>query len=246
MSAFIHGSNTSDIRLVAGIGAMGILCDEKNASGAISSNSRTDRVWMLAKDSDCGRWKLSDLIAWWKDRNFHLLNSDHPFNWVKCAMGSGKTLAMAFKSGDAVTQERRGNCLVFIVDPSQPQRPIAARGQFLTGDKRLLSALSSAAFRCIEYDCGTDRRMFGPAATSEFGKPLWEFMGYWNDVNFERSNPHANFAYTKSSVLNYEIILSGVKRDKPLQTIRQGDSFAYLHPDCSVETEAEIMSQFDK
>lgn len=132
MEHFIHGTNSSDSRLIAALTAMGIFCDEKSGSGAINTGGNTVRVWSISEVSNCGKWRSKELIQWWRDQSFHVTNPQHPFAYVKCA--------------------------------------------------------------------------------------LW----------------------------NHKQIVAGIKMDKPLVLVEKGDSFAYLHPDCSSETERKILSQFDQ
>jgi hypothetical protein len=128
MQPFIHGSNTSDIRLVAALTAMGIPCDDKTATAAAGDT----RIWQLGAVSNCGKYKTAELIVFWRDRNFHVNNPQHPFAYVKAAM--------------------------------------------------------------------------------------------WN----------------------HKVIVDAVKRDRPLVAIRKGESIAFLHPDCSSETERKVLSQFNQ
>lgn len=132
MEHFIHGTNTSDIRLVSALTAMGILCDDRNASGALISKGGSVRIWRVSEASNCGKWKTSDLLRWWRDNTFHVTNPQHPFAYVKCA--------------------------------------------------------------------------------------LW----------------------------NHKQLTTAIKTDKPLVLVEKGESFAYLHPDCSAETERQILTQFDQ
>jgi len=132
MDHFIHGTNTSDIRLVSALTAMGIKCDDKTPSGALVGNGSSVRIWRVSDQSNCGKWKTSDLIRWWRDNTFHVTNPQHPFAYVKCA--------------------------------------------------------------------------------------LW----------------------------NHKQLVTAIKGDRPLVLVEKGESFAYLHPDCSSETERQILSQFDQ
>lgn len=128
MSAFIHGRHTADVRLVAALTAMGVPCDDKNATVAAGDT----RLWRMGEVSNCGKYKTADLIVFWRDTNFHINNPNHPFAYVKAA--------------------------------------------------------------------------------------LW----------------------------NHKVIIDAVKKDRPLVAIRKGDSIAYLHPDCSSETERKILTQFNQ
>ena len=134
-TTFIHGTNTSDVRLVAALTAMGIPVAEINPSAAIGATAGTpggSRVWSVGTVSNCGRYKVEQLLVAWRDVKFHETNPQHPFAFVKAA--------------------------------------------------------------------------------------LW----------------------------NHKVIVDAVKRDRPLVQIRKGESIAFLHPDCSAETERKILTQFDK
>ena len=50
----------------------------------------------------------------------------------------------------------------------------------------------------------------------------------------------------KAALWNHKIVVDAVKKDRALVQIRKGDSIAFLHPDCSSETERKILSQFNQ
>lgn len=45
---------------------------------------------------------------------------------------------------------------------------------------------------------------------------------------------------------NHSYLAREVKKNKPLVEVSKGESFAYLHPDCSAETERQVLSQFNQ
>lgn len=110
MSSFIHGKNTADIRLVAALTAMGVPCDENHASVAAGDT----RLWRISDVSNCGKYKTSDLIVFWRDSQFHVRNPQHPFAFVKAALWNHKMLVEAVKQDRALIQIRKGDSIAFL------------------------------------------------------------------------------------------------------------------------------------
>ena len=130
MATFIHGSNTSDIRLVAAMAAMGIRCDEQGAGGALVSGGSTVRVWLISDVSDCGKWKAADLKRWWMDSNFHKSSPQHPFAYVKVALWNHKIITEAVKSNKALVCIRKGESLAYLHPDCSANTEREILGQF--------------------------------------------------------------------------------------------------------------------
>lgn len=245
MNTFIHGNNTSDIRLVAALGAMGIKCDEKGAGGALQSRNGIVRTWNLSATSNCGLWKLGELMKWWRDKEFHVTNPAHPFNRVKAAMASNKAFSEALSRHMGIGTVRRGSSLMAAVMDS----PVITAKNTLshpTDDFRKAAAFLAMGFDVTELPPQGSHRLVQIANTAWTGCEFAPLEIAWNDNRYHETNPQHAFSYVKAAIWNYNYLVNAIKNDKPLVDISRGESFAYLHPDCSAETERQILSQFDK
>jgi hypothetical protein len=124
MDTFIHGGNTSDIRLVAALTAMGVTCDD--LASAATGNVR---VWRMSEFSNCGKYKTRDLIMFWRDSNFHNHNPDHPFAYIKAALWNHKMLVEAVKEDKPLVEIRKGNSIAYLHPDcsSETERKILSR-----------------------------------------------------------------------------------------------------------------------
>lgn len=125
MSSFIHGKNTADIRLVAALTAMGVPCDENHATVAAGDT----RLWRMGEQSNCGKYKASELIFFWRDSSFHVSNPQHPFAFVKAALWNHKVLVDAVKKDRSLVQIRKGDSVAFLHPDcsSETERKILTR-----------------------------------------------------------------------------------------------------------------------
>lgn len=245
MNSFIHGNETSDIRLVAALGGMGIRCDEKGAGGALQTRNGVVRTWNLSQLSNCGLWKLGDLIKWWRDKEFHVTNPAHPFNRVKCAMASCKAYSEALSKHKGIGFAARGESKIAVVMEHATGGNMV-HGYHPTDDFTKCAALMAMGFNATEVRMDGSHRSMQIQAFNEKGHPFAPLEIAWNDNRFHEVNPQHPFAYVKAALWNYQFLVNAIKRDKPLVDISRGESFAYLHPDCSARTEEQILSQFDK
>lgn len=244
MNTFIHGSNTSDTRLVAALAAMGIACEDQSSGGAVQSRSGITRTWVLSAVSNCGKWKLSDLLKWWRDKYFHVSNPTHPFNRVKCALASDKAFGDALKGQLGMTSARRGDSLIAVCWEGITPRPPMA-GSHVTDDFRKAAAFMAMNVEAHEVTPNGNKRLIQISPVGETGAMYDALNLAWIDNGFHIANPQHPFAYVKTALWNYTHLVSAIKKNKPLVEISRGESFAYLHPDCSSETEKQILSQFD-
>ena len=245
MITFIHGTNTSDIRLVSALGAMGIEC----AKGAeLSSAIRNPdgsivRTWNLSDVSNCGKYQLKELLAWWRDKSFHINNPDHVFTKVKAAMNSGKNYAAALRQGQSIGSVAYGNSLVS--NPSSLEIHQRISTLEVTDDFYLCSALLAMG---VDVSPIQSNGMLKMMQIGRNGNPfkIQEFRIAWADANYHLVHSQNAFAYVKCAIENYKKLVNYVKGNKPHLVIKRGESVAYLHPDCSSETEGKVLSQFDK
>jgi hypothetical protein len=110
MSSFIHGTNTSDIRLVSALTAMGVPCDENHATVAAGDV----RLWRIGEVSNCGKYKTAELIIFWRDSQFHVRNPNHPFAYVKAALWNHKMIVDAVKKDRKLVMIRKGDSIAFL------------------------------------------------------------------------------------------------------------------------------------
>lgn len=250
MNSFIHTNNSSDVRLVAAVGAMGILCEPDGSNTptlAVAGHNGTVRTWLMSAVSNCGKWKLGDLLSWWRDRQFHETHGDHPFNRVKCAMANKRALSIAIRENKSVTAVRRGKSLIFEVLESTTPAAAPFPGAKITDNLDKVSAFLAMGFECSEVAVPGSRRAFQIPAHVTTGLPTRDVLDVaWSDNSFHLRNPDHDFSYIKAALGNYKYLVGAIKQDKPLVEIRKGESFAFLHPDCSAETERKIMTQFNQ
>ena len=228
-------AKTKDVRLFAAIVAMGIPWKEETCSIAGG-----ERAWLFGDVSDCGKWKIKDLLSWWRDRNFHLSNPTHPFNVVKCVMASDKGIKTALTTNKGISQRILGNSRV--IDPiDEPTANIATHRA--SNDASLVSSLSGYGFEIKESKQIGQTRFFAASEFTSFdGTPYDSVITWWRDASFERNNPQHPFAYAKSASITYSAAVEAIRAERPLIRWKPSGSvgFAYIHPDCSSETEKKV------
>jgi hypothetical protein len=119
-----------------------------------------------------------------------------------------------------------------------------------TADLNLVAALAAMGVPCDEHHptvSSGDTRLWRMGEVSNCGKyKTAELIVFWRDSQFHIRNPHHPFAFVKVALWNKKIITDAVKKDRQLVQIRKGNSIAFLHPDCSSETERKILTQFNQ
>ena len=189
-------AKTKDVRLFASIVAMGIPWKEETCSVAGG-----ERAWLFGDVSDCGKWKIRDLLVWWRDAKFHLTNPKHPFNVIKSVMASDKGIKAAINSHKGITQRSTGASKV--IEPidcvSSYERPFRA-----IDDTSFISALSGYGFEFKECRSVGNIRLFSASELTQFDGSSYESaLAWWRDASFEKNNPQHPFAYAKSAAVTY-------------------------------------------
>ena len=119
-----------------------------------------------------------------------------------------------------------------------------------TSDINLVAALSTMGIPCDDNHptvATGDTRIWRIGDFSHCGKyKTSELIIFWRDAQFHVRNPEHPFAYVKIALANRRTIQNAVKTDRQLVPIRKGDSIAFLHPDCSSETERKILTRFNQ
>lgn len=229
MSHYLR-SDTRDVRLFAAVSAMGVPWTE---AASVDGAART---WTFGDVSDCGRWKIGELIRWWKDGRFHVNNGDHPFHVVKCVMLSDKGLRESFRNGSGFRQEAKGKCRV-IKPAAVPEAGVA---DHTTHDASFAAALSATGFEVRPAgSVGTTRVMGVADWSTSFGYTWADALRWWRDETFERDNGQHPFAYAKAAAVTYRAAIDAIKKERPLVRWQPKDAigWTYIHPDCPKETE---------
>lgn len=233
MKTLVH-SDTKDVRLFASLAAMGFAWEE---SGAVQGGERT---WIFSELSDCGKWKIGDMLKAWRDRSFHEQNGSHPFHHIKAAMASNLVFRSMFRDGGGFHQVRRGDALLAMESDTLPSETFNPRS---TPDLEFAAALCAVGFEIRR--CGNRGRLtlLGASERSTTLPWTWEQVhGWWRDENFTAANGQHVFAYVKAAVVTYAAALASIHHDRPLVKWSPPGSvgFAYIHPDCSSETEEKV------
>lgn len=229
-------ASTKDVRLFSAVTSMGIPWTEE--SGAVAGG---ERVWLFGDVSDCGKWKLADLLKWWRDRNFHSKNPSHPFNVVKCCMGSDRGIRTAIAKGCGHNQRQAGDSYV-IESSGEGYKPAQINGR-ATDCIGFAAALSSVGFKVQPAPLAGNIFTFAIGQKSETrGYTYAEASAWWVTKGFEERNGQHPFAYAKSVAINYGSAVKALHQDRPLVKWRPKGSIGtgLIHPDCSSETEAKM------
>ena len=233
MKCFVK-SKTSDVRLFSALAAMGFAWTE---SGAVEGG---DRTWIFSQVSDCGNWKIGTMLYAWRDKNFHLKNGDHSFHFIKAAMASDMAFRKHFKHGTGFRQEVRGKALVAVQSEETPEEEFNPRA---TVEVEEAAAYSAAGFRVKR--CGWKGRA-GVLGIGERSETMpWTYQqvrAWWIDKDFVSKNPQHPFAYIVAALATHQAAVRSIQRDRPLVKWKPKDAvgFAYIHPNCSAETEAKV------
>jgi len=231
-------SSTKDVRLFAAIAAMGIPWEQE--SGGSAAVSQGERVWLFGNISDCGKWTIKDLLAWWRQADFHMQNPDHPFTVVKACMASGAGLKRYITRGGGIRQRKVGGS--FIIEQIEGDSATLPTLRS-TDDTSFVAALSAVGFDAWTTTAPASRRIFGIGERSlSRGYEYAHARTWWMDKAFEGHNPQHPFAYAKAVAITYNSAVDAIVRDRPLVrwSPKGSHGVAYIHPDCSTETEEII------
>jgi hypothetical protein len=238
MAQMIQAS-TKDVRLFSAIAAMGIPWTEE--SGSVAGG---ERVWLFGDVSDCGNWKLSDLLAWWRDKTFHRMHPANPFNVVKCTMGSDKGLRECTKRNGSIFQRKAGKSYV---TESSPDMPIYGQSVRAIDSIPFAAALSGVGFKVSPAKPVGDWMIFKIGEKSDtMDITFTQAQQWWNDKTFEERNGQHPFAYAKAVAITYSSAVEAMKKDRELVKWRPkgGVGTAFIHPDCSSKTEEQVSGWF--
>jgi len=229
----IH-AKSKDVRLFSAVASMGIPWKEESAS-----LEGGERSWLFGDISDCGKWKINELLKWWRDPSFHVNHPNNQFNIVKCVMASDRGLKLAITKHKGITQRKVGQSKVidFTDEPSKESFSNKA-----TNDLSFIAALSAYGFDIHESKRIADTRFFYASDKSSNGTDYETAKAWWLDKSFEAKNPHHDFAYAKSVSITYASAVEAIRKDRSLVKWKPkgGVGFAYIHPECSSQTEEKV------
>lgn len=228
-------SKTKDVRLFAAIASMGMPWEQDTT--AVDGG---ERVWLFGELSDCGKWKLSELLVAWRDSTFNNNHPDHPFSIVKTAMACGIGLKRYINNGGGITQRKSGKGFIIEHTDDARNQPPSPRASDCA---EFISALSAVGFDVWSEGYTSGRRFFGCSPrSSTYGYEYGQARSWWIDKTFESKNGQHPFAYAKSAVLNYKAAVEAIVRDRPLVRWQPPGSIgvAHIHPNCSSETESIV------
>lgn len=212
-------------------------------NGEAAAIDHKDRVWNFGEFSDCRMWKTSDLLRWWRDPNFYFDNPDHPFQVVKACMASGFAIKRYIQNGGGIVQRKAGDS--FVIENITESNELGATSR-ATDEILFACVLSAVGFRVWASKSTGTRRIFGIGATSETRSYTYEEARYWwLDKGFVESNGQHPFAYAKAVAKNYHGAVEAMIKDRALVEWRPPGSIgrAFIHPDCSSETESIIAAK---
>lgn len=128
-------------------------------------------------------------------------------------------------------------------------RPLILCGRRTTPDINLVAALVAMGFDAETgaTQSGEDHvsRVFVISANSRDGRHnVHDLLAAWREGEpWVRKNPEHPFAYLMMGMRIRKELLEGIKTDAPMISVRQEDSLALLKPNCSKETERNILGR---
>lgn len=85
----IGRSNASNDMLVAALAALGFEPDPRKPSSIVVGDGIKgdgNVTYYFDQVSNCGQYRVSEMIAAWEDESWHERNPEHPFAYIKCAL----------------------------------------------------------------------------------------------------------------------------------------------------------------
>ena len=87
-------------------------------------NEVQERVvtWVFKPKSNCGRYQTQEMIEAWDDPSFVVQNPEHPFAYVKAALGNHTRLVEQISRHAPIAIIRKGRRMAFIPFDVAPER----------------------------------------------------------------------------------------------------------------------------
>ncbi len=234
MQQMIH-ADTKDVRLFAAVASMGFQYKETMAQEG------GERLWTFtALESDCGRWKLKDLLKWWRDKDFHLADPGHPFHVVKCAMASNRGIYAAIKNHVGIWQRQVG--MSRIIEHGGGIEAKNIPGHHVTRSSAFAAAASAVGFEVAQQPFSGNIMMFRIGDSFGFPYTREDICRWWGEDGFVKANPQHPFAYAKAAMTTYENSIAAMRDAKSLVKWKPKGSTgtAWINPNCSVDTEGQV------
>ena len=124
MQRFSHISSdsTTNTCLAAALTAVGIPLAPKPLAQVVGDGIKGERtIWFFDPVSLCGKYITKELIAAWNDESWHIRNPEHPFAYIKCALGNREKLVDKIKHNVALACVKRRDKVALIPLNSSPQ-----------------------------------------------------------------------------------------------------------------------------
>lgn len=119
-----------------------------------------------------------------------------------------------------------------------------------TKDINLVAALVAVGIdvetRAMQTPTGVARfYAFSPQTRDGRYKVADLLRGWEQGEEWIKENPEHPFAYLMVGMRIRKELVDGIKQDKPFVPIKRGDALALLRPDCSEETERNLIGRMD-
>ena len=124
MSSITHISSTatSNTALAAALSAVGIPLADKPLVRVVGDGIRGERViWFFEPQSQCGKYRTSELITAWSDNAWHIANPEHPFAYIKAALVNRESLVTKIKQDVPLACISRRGKFAFLPLNASPQ-----------------------------------------------------------------------------------------------------------------------------
>ena len=111
----LYSASTSNTCLAAALTAVGVPLAEKAFVRLVGDGIQGERVvWFFEPQSFDGRFQTKELIAAWRDENWHRANPEHPFAYIKCALLNRERLVDKIKRDVPLACLRSRGRVVFL------------------------------------------------------------------------------------------------------------------------------------
>lgn len=119
---YAAGLETQNLPLAAALAAAGVPLDRNCPCREILRDGQRPTVFFFFDPATAdGRWTTRELIEAWGDAEWHRLNPEHPFAYIKCALGNRERLLDLVKSRVPLACVSRGRKQAFLSLDASPR-----------------------------------------------------------------------------------------------------------------------------
>lgn len=112
---YAAGLETQNLPLAAALAAAGVPLDRNCPCREILREGAKPVVFFFFEPTTAdGRWTTRELIEAWNDPEWHRRNPEHPFAYIKCAMGNRERLLDLVKERTPLACVQRGRKQAFL------------------------------------------------------------------------------------------------------------------------------------